>query len=212
MRNKVKIVLALCLITVFSTISMARALEANIDPEINPIDPPVPTGSETSETTTTRPKLDAVRARVRATRIEAIGRVYQAQINRAQNAIDRLQKIIDRIKVMREKLADASASDMAELDEMIAKAESQKEESITDLQKIKDEADSIQDSLGMIKTDTDRAFDTSASEIANLKNGVKDFQVSVKDLKKDLIALHNTLSDIIRKMREIQKENGDNEL
>jgi hypothetical protein len=181
---------------------------------------PSTTGTSTSTTTTTNTttqfftricdgpngeiktllkKLEDKRAKEREDRIKEIGKIYQNQIDRAQKAIDNLSKIIDRIKAKRALVTNTD--DLASLDALIAKAETQKATCQTALADVKAKADAIKATLTDAKTNTDSMADVPTATVTGLKQQVKEFQTLVLTLKKDLIALHSTLQQTVKIMK-----------
>jgi uncharacterized protein YlxW (UPF0749 family) len=155
-------------------------------------------------------RLEEKKKTERQAKIREISKVYQNQIDRAQKSIDKLQNIIDRIKAQRTKMsASASAEDLAALDVLITKAQTQKDESVTALAALKVKADAIKATLNAVTTDTSNGTDTDTANITKMKQQVKEFQASVKELKKKLIALHTTLNQIVKKMKAINKVTED---
>jgi len=165
----------------------------------------VSSDTTTTTTTTTQKRLEDGRMKDRQERIQRIAGVYKAQIERAQKAIDRMQNIIDRIKAQRAKITTGSTADLAALDALITKADTQKQDVDKALTDVKTKADAIKGTLSTITTDTANSTDTASTNITKLKQQVKDFQTSVKDLKKKLNTLHGTLMETIKKMRTITK-------
>ncbi|HEX5430133.1 MAG TPA: hypothetical protein VFX17_03615 [Patescibacteria group bacterium] len=207
MRNKFKWISALCLVTMLFVSAQAYADDSGVlqddSSSSRVILDPLPPRLQQSQTQT-QTKLSAAKAKLRQGRIVAIGKVYAAQIDRAQKALDRMQEIMDRLQAQRAKLTGATDADLAAIDALISQAQTQKQTVVTDLANVKSAADAIKTTLSQIKSDTDNSDDTSTTNISNLKQQVKDFQTKVKTLKKDLITLHQTLTSILQKMRAAQ--------
>lgn len=198
MRNKYKfIAVSATLVAVLSFGTIAFAHETT----------GTSTDSTTGSTTSTNKSEEAVRTAklmVREAKAKAMAKIYQNQIDRAQKALDKLQIIIDRIKAQRAKMTTTSTTDLAAIDALITKAETQKTTVQTDLNNIKAKAAALQAAL----TTTSASTTTLAP-----KQPVKDFQTSVKILKKDTITLHNTLKQIVKQMKSLNKptKSDDNE-
>src|SRR5581483_10953147 len=143
MRNKIKFILSLSmaagLLLSFAQVSASDSkfiCSTQGGKQVCVLQASVISSTETTTSTTTKTnkdhpilqKLQDARIKERQKRIELIAGVYKTQIDRAQKAIDNMQKIIDRIKAQRAKMTTGSTQDLADLDALIAKAETQKKD------------------------------------------------------------------------------------
>jgi hypothetical protein len=153
-------------------------------------------------------------------RIEGLHRLVDNQISRAQKELDRMQGIITRIKAQRAKLGSSttgtntasaiSSADLAKIDDMITKAETLKKKIEIDIADAKAKEATL---VGSVKKVEDRINTetsvttpvTNTAAPAPVVQSVKDFQASMKILKKDLMTLHTSLQDIVKAMRKAVK-------
>jgi hypothetical protein len=158
-------------------------------------------------------------------RIEGLYKLVDNQISRSQKELDRMSVLIDRIKAQRAKLTAAttstgdtatstapaiSSTDLAKVDDMITKAETLKKKIETDIADAKTKeaalvgsAKKVEDTINTETSTTAPVVNTAAP--TPVIQSVKDFQASMKVLKKDLITLHTSLQDIVKAMRKLAK-------
>jgi hypothetical protein len=158
-------------------------------------------------------------------RIEGLYKLVDNQISRSQKELDRMSVLIERIKLQRAKLTATSTSDtttstttapaissadLAKVDDMITKAETLKKKIETDIADAKAKeaalvgsAKKVEDTINTETSTTAPVVNTAAP--TPVVQSVKDFQTSMKVLKKDLITLHTSLQDIVKAMRKLAK-------
>ena len=140
-------------------------------------------------------------------RIKDLQNLAQNQINRAQKELDRFQLIIERIKVQRAKLtATSSSADLTKIDDMITKAVTLQTKIAAELADAKTKQVAIGATLPKVETsinsDTSTTISTNTTAPTLVIQSVKDFQASIKVLKKDLITLHGNLQQIVKLMKK----------
>lgn len=162
-------------------------------------------GCSLVENDTLSHKLDDAKKKNREDKINEIDKLYQAQISRAQDQLNRLENILVRVEALRGKLTSTDTQSLSSLDALITQAQSQKAAAETALAALKSNTTTVSTSLSVVQSDTSDSIDTSLTNVTNLKHAVQQFQVSVKDLKKQLIAFHQTLTQIVKQIKIINR-------
>ncbi|MBX4205436.1 MAG: hypothetical protein KW788_04645 [Candidatus Doudnabacteria bacterium] len=213
MRNKIKFISATCtvlLALVLSTLPVMAEESTSTTSNTN-------TGTNTTLEQKHRKQEKIEHERER---INGLQSMAKNQIARAQKELDRMQDIITRIKLQRAKLGVTTtttatatgtevtpSADLAKIDEMIAKAEELKKKIDTEIADAKLKQAAILGTLPKVedKIDSSTTVDTSTTAPTVVVQSVREFQASMKLIKKDLNALHQNLQQIVKTMRKLSK-------
>ncbi|MBX4187857.1 MAG: hypothetical protein KW793_01840 [Candidatus Doudnabacteria bacterium] len=132
---------------------------------------------------------DGGRMEMHMARLLGAQRMMQNQINRAEKAMVRLENIITRIETRRDKIEDAGVN-ATTIDKLITDAKTQKDEA-------REALDTAKEALADIETSDDP------------KTDIREFMVSIKALKKEMIDLHKGLKSVIKEMRRLMPKSED---